>query len=416
MSLFCKAIGDPQNALKMIHVAGTKGKGSVSAMLASIFQANGYCVGLYTSPHLQEFTERIQINGIEITKDEFCELIDSISADIDRLDRISTFEIATAAAILYFKNRAVDLAIIEVGLGGRLDATNIITPELSVITSISHDHTAILGKTLSEIAREKAGIIKPGIPVISASKNKDVNRNILSIASINKSKLYLLDDHIKYKVCSKTINYQKILLFSQIGGTNQISNPSERIDIQLPLVGPHQARNAAAAYLAIKIMQERGWKLLKPFIESGFQHVHWPARFEVISQSPQVIIDCAHNVDSMRYLVRTVKANLKINDVIWLFGVSEDKDIMGMFKVLRRATKVIHLTKSTHPRAASVQKLESLARVVFDDINTYESIDEAFSKISSHMTTGQTLLCTGSIFLASAVRAILKGSPASHEK
>ena len=408
MRNFVKELGDPQDRIKCIHVAGTKGKGSVCAMLANILYKQGYTVGLYTSPHLYEFTERIQVNGKQISKHDFVKSIESMIPAIEKINNIGTFEITTAVAFQYFAQRHVDIAIIEVGLGGRLDATNIITPELCVITSISHDHMAILGKTLEKIAREKGGIIKNGTPVISSSKRKSVENVLKKIAVEKGAKYYQVADYITQQIKHTSIAEQVLEIKTSSGNKMNIFSDIDKLpEIPMPLIGPHQAVNASTAILAIMVLRSLGWIVSEQAIFEGLRTVKWPGRFELISNDPNIVIDCAHNVDSIQKLIATTKTIMNLEKTIWLFGASEDKNIDGMFKYLSSHTKTIYLTKSMHPRAASLDVLKNYAEKYFQKIFLYESSEEAIVSITSNMASDQYLICTGSIFIAAAVRSIL---------
>ena len=406
MQDFADKLENPQDNIKCIHVAGTKGKGSVCAMLANIFHEAGYKVGLYTSPHLQDFTERIQVNGKPITKKDFCTLIDSMLPIIKNTQKISTFEITTAAAFLYFFQQNVDIAVIEVGLGGRLDATNIVKPEISVITAISHDHTAILGRTLVKIAKEKGGIIKNCIPIVSASKNSNVKNTLEEIASKKNAKLFHVNDLIDIKLSDISIKRQTITLnINDALDYEDDASKNKKYIFNLSLVGPHQAENAATVLLTIKILNSAGWKVSDNAIANGFSNVKWPGRFEILSQKPNIIIDCAHNDDSMKKLIKTIHLTLKKGNINWLFGASEDKNIEGMFAILSKTTQRIYLTKSIHPRAASIEMLTGIANKWFKEVFAFETPEKALLYIKGKMDKEDSLICTGSVFIAAAVRS-----------
>ena len=407
---FAQALGNPQDQVRCIHVAGTKGKGSVCAMLASILKASGYRVGLYTSPHMVSFTERIQVDGKEISRDAFCKLIDSLTPAIEKNPNISTFEITTAAAFKYFAQMKVDISIIEVGLGGRLDATNIVIPVLSIITSISHDHTAILGKTFAKIANEKGGIIKEKIPVVCSSTKKSVRTVLNLIAKEKNAEIYFIQDYLTYKTINNTINGQEIKInIHNLPESIEPARVSNSNIFHLPLFGPHQTQNAATAFFASYILKNKGWKINESAIYEGFNTTNWPGRFEKISEFPSIIIDSAHNDDSIRNLIKTTKSVLNHKDLIWLFGASEDKNINGMFKALSTITESIHLTKSEHPRAASLKILRSIAEKWFKNVRVYESPEMAINLLTKEINKRQTIICAGSIFIAAAVRSIVLG-------
>jgi dihydrofolate synthase/folylpolyglutamate synthase len=309
MREFMAALGDPQNNYKILHVAGTKGKGSVSALCASAIKESGIVVGLYTSPHLQDYAERIQVDGIPIPHDDLITLVEEIKPDIAASPEITTFEITTALAFLYFARREVSAAVMEVGLGGRLDATNVCTPEVTVITSISYDHTYLLGETLAEIAGEKAGIIKPGVPLIVSPQSEEALQVIKSIAAELEAPLVQVGEDYQYKQLGRTLQGQNLLVWHKSDQTSEdglasSGNGSDKEPMQLtiPLLGVHQLENAATAYAALQVARQNGIQVTNLGISQGFQSVNWPGRFEILQHDPPVIIDSAHNRDSAKKL------------------------------------------------------------------------------------------------------------------
>jgi dihydrofolate synthase/folylpolyglutamate synthase len=337
---FMDRLGSPQNEYKILHVAGTKGKGSVSALCASAIQESGLKVGLYTSPHLQDYAERIQVDGMPISHADLIALVEEIKPHIAESPEITTFEITTALAFLYFARRGVDTAVIEVGLGGRLDATNVCTPQVTVITSISYDHTYLLGETLAEIAGEKAGIIKTGIPVVVSPQNDDALQVIKSIAAERESPLIQVGVDYLYQQVDKSLGGQRLQVWhkSDQARMDRYSPGGdsgwEPVQLEIPLLGVHQLENAATAYTALQIGRENGIEISNLGIRNGFQNVQWPARFEILRQDPPLIIDAAHNRDSAHKLRIVLDDYYPGIPVILVFGASEDKDILGMYSYL----------------------------------------------------------------------------------
>ena len=279
MFALMELLGNPQTKYPVIHVAGTKGKGSVSALCASALQAAGYHVGLYTSPHLMDYVERIQVNGESISHEQMIELVEEIKPSVAKIPKLTTFEITTALGFLAFAKQNVDAAVIEVGLGGRLDATNIVTPAVSVITSLSYDHMAVLGDTLAKIAGEKAGIIKPGVPVVSSSQKDEPLEVLERIASEKGSRFLLVGRDVKFARLNSSLEGQSLRIteFQPLG---LVQGEHSTLNLQLPLLGEHQVQNAATAYTALKTS---GIMIPDSAIQHGFSQVKWHARFEVSS-------------------------------------------------------------------------------------------------------------------------------------
>jgi dihydrofolate synthase/folylpolyglutamate synthase len=352
-------LGNPQLKFKSIHVAGTNGKGSTSAMIASILKEAGYKVGLYTSPHLFDYRERIDINGRKISKHEFLKglrLVKNITKNprlksgesFPTLQRggfrksqdmqPTVFECLTAVAFWYFAKEKVDYAVVEVGLGGRLDATNVVTPLVSVITNVDYEHTNILGKTLAKIAYEKAGIIKPGIPVVTAEKKREALRVIEEVCRKRGSKLEVVNRKSKApRLRSGQVESRKPLDFAR--GKSKVGI----------LIGSHQKINAACAIAAL---QAAGIKISKRAITTGLKKVRWPARFQVISKKPLTIVDGAHNPAGAKVLRETLQAEFPGKKFSFVVGMQEDKNARGILAELKPVAREIILTRSAHKQSA----------------------------------------------------------------
>jgi dihydrofolate synthase/folylpolyglutamate synthase len=398
-------LGDPHLAYPSIHVAGTKGKGSVTAMCSSILQAGGYRTGMYTSPHLEDYTERIQVDGHPIPHSTLVELVERIKPQIESIPQLTTFEITTALAFLYFKEMGVDAAVIEVGLGGRLDATNIILPVVSVITSISYDHTQVLGKTLTAIATEKCGIIKPSLPVVSAPQDPEAMAVIEYIARERKAPLTVVGRDILARPIQRSINHQ-VAEFRLPSGKDLTINEGafRKLEVVLPLLGDHQVENAAVAYLAIDRFRQNALPISDDQIRDGFSKTYWPGRFEILSQNPPLILDCAHNLESCHQLMLTLQTMFPGYKILLIFGASEDKDIEGMFKELLPSVEQAIFTKSFHPRAISPVQLEQKVKSANILTQVIENVADAVQQALAMASEQQVILVTGSIFVVAEAR------------
>jgi dihydrofolate synthase/folylpolyglutamate synthase len=387
------ALGNPQTKYPVIHVAGTKGKGSVSALAASALSAAGRRTGLYTSPHLLDYCERIQIDGQPIPHADLAALVDEIRPAVARVEKLTTFEITTALGFLYFARRNVAAAVIEVGLGGRLDATNVVMPKVSVITSLSYDHMAVLGNTLAKIAAEKAGIIKRGVPVVSAPQKDEALEVLLRLAAERDAPLTLIGRDINFKPISHSLDGQALELTDDLRRST--------LSLQLPLLGAHQVENAAIAYAALK---DSGLDISDPAIRDGFARVRWPARFEVVRREPPVIFDSAHNQDSFARLCQALDDYFPGRAVYLIFGASEDKNIPGMFAEIAPRLKRLLVTKSAHPRALEPEAIQALARQAGIPNEAAVPVAAALGRaLEMSEKDGSIVLSAGSMFVTAEV-------------
>ncbi len=407
------ALGNPQNQYPILHVAGTKGKGSVCALCAGALQASGRRVGLYTSPHGNEFTERIQINRQEIRPEDLVALVNEIKPAVEAIPELTTFEISTALAFAYFAAQQVDAAVLEVGLGGRLDATNIVTPIVSVITSISYDHTQFLGESLPEIAREKAGIIKLGIPVVLAPQLDAARLPIERIAGERGAPIYHVGQDYLFAPQAHSLSGQSLLIWSageqpladafiESGGSDHDWEP---IRLHIPLLGAHQVTNAATAYTALIVGRDHGLPISDSAIREGFASTRWPARFELLSRQPPLVVDSAHNRDSALKLRHALDDYFPGLPVILIFGASEDKDITGMFNELLPRVRRVITTKSIHPRAIDPQLLVDKAHQFGKPAQAFQTVEKALAEALRLAESESVILATGSLFVAAGIRA-----------
>jgi dihydrofolate synthase/folylpolyglutamate synthase len=396
------SLGNPQNQYPIIHVAGTKGKGSVSALCASALRAAGYTVGLYTSPHLEDYVERIQVNGAPISHEQLVELVEAIKPHVAKIEKLTTFEITTALAFMAFAKYGVNAAVFEVGLGGRLDATNIVMPKVSVITSLSYDHTAILGNTLTLIAGEKAGIIKQGVPVVSSPQKDEALAVVERVAKLKNAELTLVGRDVKFKFIESSLDGQTF----NVEPFDKLRAGS--LTLNVPLLGSHQVENAATAYTALKAS---GIPISDEQIQKGFSQVKWSARFEVVRRDPPVIFDSAHNQDSFAKLNETLETYFPDRKVYLIFGASEDKNIPGMFAELKSRIKKIIVTRADHPRALEVERIQQLADQAGAESEAVTPVKSALARaLELSSKDGSIVLSAGSMFVTAEVMSAWKNN------
>ena len=365
-----KKLGNPHQNFKSIHIAGTNGKGSTSHLLASVLQEVGYKTGLYTSPHLKDFRERIRINGEMIKQESIIQFITDNKNWFSQIG-MSFFEMTVALAFHHFAKEKVDIAIIEVGLGGRLDSTNIIQPELSIITNIGLDHTELLGDSIEKIAREKGGIIKPSTPILIGRKQHQTEAIFDEIAQDNHSKLYY----------------------------------AENCDIESDLKGYYQNENKNTAYTAIKILRTQAWNILDKHIENGFKNVQKNTsligRWMTLGQSPSIICDTGHNVDGVKLIVEQIKKT-NYNELHIVFGVVNDKSIDGILKLLPKKAQY-YFCQAQIPRAMHVDLLFTKAQEYQLTGNCFKSVADAFKSARSVAKENDLIFIGGSTFVVAEI-------------
>jgi dihydrofolate synthase/folylpolyglutamate synthase len=390
-----KAIGDPHRDVQAIHVGGTNGKGSTAAMIASILQKEGYRVGLYTSPHLIRFTERIKVNGKEIEKEEVAALSGWMRERIEEADIPSPFtffDFTTAMAFYYFNQKMVDLAILEVGLGGRLDSTNVVDPLLSIITNISKDHEAYLGNSILKIAKEKAGIIKKGRPLITAATQPQVLRLFSKICREKGSPYFRVGKEFRY-------------VSTEDGGFHYEGLQRKLWGLHLNLRGSHQIINATTALGALEALEDLGYRVSIDAMVAGLKEVDWPGRLEMVVSSPQVILDGAHNPAGARVLKEFLEKEFQYQHLILLIGVMKDKDIESILHLLTPLADHIILTKPNNDRAAAPATLKKALGKDGKRAEIIENLEEAIERGLS-ITGQEDLLCiTGSLYTVGEARA-----------
>lgn len=409
------ALGDPQQAYGITHVAGTKGKGSTSAMIASIVRAAGVRVGLYSQPDLHTFRERIRVDGEVIAGEEVARLtplVQEAHATVgSALGSYITYEVATALMFLAFRELRVQHAVVEVGLGGRLDATNIVEPMVTVITSISFDHMALLGNTLGSIAREKAGIVKRGVPLVCSAQAPEALAVIEAVCSEREAPLI----RVGPAGCAGC-DYRFVLGDADTSGQSfDLSTPEGTLsNLRLNLLGEHQLENAAAAVAAARALRERGLAITDDAIREGLHNAKWPARMQVVGERPWAVVDGAHNADSFAKLFVGLRRHFVYERLILVLGVMSDKDLAAIAREVAQAHPALVIaTPYASARAATP---ESLAETLYAEdaqltVSTAGSSSQALSQALDEAGPNDLVCVTGSLYLAGEALRWFAGRP-----
>lgn len=398
-------LGNPEQKYKTVHVTGTNGKGSVTAMIASVLTEAGIKTGRYTSPHLEDYTERIDVNGVDISRDEFAVAVDQVKDAVEAMvadgaERPTEFEMITAAAFWHFAKVGVEYAVIEVGLGGLVDSTNVIVPEVSVITNVSLDHMKYCGHTVEEIAVQKAGIIKEGVPVVTTAKKPALDV-IARTAYQKHSRLYALDHSFSVKAIEEEdwqpADGQKVSVQETYGYTIQAT---------LPLLGEHQRENCAAAVIALLRLARKDRRITRTAVEQGLTHVQWPGRFQVLKAgATDVVIDGAHNPAGIATFVQTYDDVFGTRPRVFVFAVLADKDYSQMVRELFRPDDVVFCAPAPTPRSADPHTMADLLPCQALGVDSLpEALDLAFAKVPA-----EAVLCiVGSLYMQGEVRQYLR--------
>ncbi len=413
-------LDNPQDRLPILHIAGTKGKGSTAAMMAAILKAARYRTGMFSSPHFERVEERLAINGKPCSAAELVELVAEVRPVVEAMDHEAAaaggmgptyFEIITALALVHFVRRRVDAAVLEVGLGGRLDSTNVCIPRVCVITSISLDHTEQLGDTLEAIAREKAGIVKPGVPVVSGVLAPGPRSVIAEVC--REQVAPLLELGVDF-----TFDYRPAEHLEQSDAPARLDFrwqrppagfvPAEYVDLALPLAGRHQAANAALALAALAPLQQFDRGIDDRAVRRGLADLHWPGRVEVLGRRPAVVVDVAHNVASIEALLETLEESFHARRRHLVFAASNDKDIRGMLQALLPRFDTVALTRYTsNPRSAAPEELARLAHELSGQRPPAFTEPAAAWHAAKAQAEPDDLICvTGSFFIAAEVRRL----------
>lgn len=390
-------LNNPQKGLKCIHIGGTNGKGSVATMISSVLDKAGFKVGIYTSPHLVNFTERIKVNNHEIPESRVTELTDIIYRKIEGTDLardITFFEFTTAVAMLYFLEQGVDFAVLEVGMGGRFDSTNVVNPLVSVITNVSMDHQQYLGNKISDIAMEKAGIIKKDGIVITAATQPSVLALIKEKCLKEKATLYSVGRDIKGR---KTGDGR----FNYYGLENRYSG------LRLSLLGRHQITNAVTALGAIEVLKEKGFRIEDEDIYKGLESAYWPGRLEIVGKEPLIVLDCAHNPAGTNTLRDAISdGTFSFNRLILVLGIMLDKDFRFIISRLAPLADRVLLTKPKMDRSASPRILYEEVKKYNKEAEIYDDVKKAVYFAISHAEKEDMVCVTGSIFTVGEAREL----------
>ncbi len=403
-------LGRPHDRFRSVHIAGTKGKGSTSAMVESVLRTAGYRTGLFTSPHLHSFRERIRVGSQLMSKADLVDLLDRCRPALEAVDGITAFEVMTAMAFKHFAEQGVEWAVVEVGLGGRLDATNVVHPAVCAITSLSYDHVELLGHTLSLIAFEKAGIIKHGVPVVSAPQEPEAMAVIQRVCHDTRAKLTVVGSDWMMERDGFDLSGQTLTIRGPGGDPTFV-------DLRIPLLGRHQSDNATTAVAILQQLRDRGVAISEPAIRAGLLNARWPGRFELLNHEPVLVVDSAHNENSalkLRSALADYFPRPPRRQLCLVFGASSDKDIDGMLRQFLDGSAVagylpadkVIVTKSGHPRSAEPAQLADLVRRLSTQMpisvqpNLSSALREALAWAEPH-----DLVCiTGSIFVVAQAR------------
>ncbi len=402
-----KQLGSPEKQLKFVHVAGTNGKGSTAAFIAGMLGEAGYRTGLYISPYLESFNERIQINRCPISEDKLAELVTSIKPLCHQLSETAVghptqFEIITALAMQYYALEQVDIVVLEVGLGGRFDATNIIPPpEVGVITSIGLDHQAVLGDTIPEIAAEKAGIIKPHMTLVTGVRELEAREVIAAKVEQEAGQLYALDRDFKARDRQYRWNGQSF---------KYLSLADEEQQIQIALNGRHQVDNACVAIAAVEVLNKKGFEVSWEAVKNGISKVNWPGRMEVIRQEPLVILDGAHNSHGTKALKNSLQELARYQKIISVIGILKDKDFAEMIEDIASLSKIVIITAPDYYRAIDTGILVAEALNYCQSVLSVTGVANAVSKAILLAEKNDLVLITGSLYTIGEARTFLRNT------
>ncbi|MBI2885869.1 MAG: bifunctional folylpolyglutamate synthase/dihydrofolate synthase [Chloroflexi bacterium] len=404
MAMLLRRLGDPHLGRVTVHIAGTKGKGSVAAMMASVLEAAGYRTGLFTSPHLCDLRERVRLSGRAISPADLATLVEQLHREVESYHqepvygRITTFELLTALAFLHFQRQGAAAQVLEAGMGGRLDATNVVPqPDLCIITPVSYDHVEVLGATLDAIAGEKAGIIKPGVPVIMAPQD-DAARTVIAQRCYQQgAPLVDVASRAKWARLSQTFEGQSV----------QVRGLKTRFQLTTPLLGAFQAENAAVVALAVEALREHGVAVTRVAVEQGVARVRWPGRLQVLEREPLLLLDGAHNGASARCLCEALQSDFPHRRAILVVATLSDKDQDAIARELAPATDLAIVTRVAHPRATPTEALAAAFRHRNVAVQVADAVASALAVARAEADEADMICATGSLYLAGQVLTLL---------
>ena len=410
MERLLKNLGNPHKKIETVHIAGTKGKGSTATMLARMLEANDYKVGLYTSPHVTSLHERITVDSVMITKKQMLSLINRVHSTIEKMseknDSPTFFEIMTTLAFMHFLDTEVDIAVIETGLGGRLDSTNVINPSVVGITSISIDHQNLLGKTLDKIAREKAGVMKKGVPVITVPQEPEAMRML---------KRQAVSVNAPLSITGKDIDFSYRFESSREHGPHtkiSVTTPTSRFEhLRVPLPGQHQAVNCGLALAMLDKLKSQGYELDDEKSMRGLSRVSMTGRMEIINSDPRMLVDTAHNAASIKALIHAIGQHVPYDSMVVIFGCNGDKDVRGMLNELQYGADKVIFTRSNSPKAVYPQDLSDMYTEICGKMcQTSMSLRESVEIAKSAVCKEDLICITGSFYLVGQAKSQLSSN------
>ncbi len=388
-------LGNPHRKARSVHITGTNGKGSVAAMVASALTVSGYKTGLYTSPHLHTWRERIRVDGEQVSEGQLARLVGGLKPEVEAVNEratygeLTTFELLTALAFAYFGQKGVDFQVLEVGMGGKFDATNVINPEVCIITSISFDHMDVLGDTLTKIAAEKVGIIKPASTVVSSPQPEEVAGVIREACRLGRAQLMQVGSEVTWQGLGFDLNRQRL----------RVQGRRDSYELVIPLLGEHQLANAATAVATLEVLADRGFNISREGITKGLGQVSWPGRFQILSRHPLVVVDGAHNVDAARSLKKSLEQYCDFERAILVIGASAEKDIASLVSELAPLFDRVMVTRSRHPRAMAPALLAAEFARHGIEARVAEDVPSALSQAQALAGEGDLICVAGSLFV-----------------
>lgn len=400
-------LGNPHLKASSVHIAGTNGKGSTAAMIASVLTISGYTTGLYTSPHLHTWRERIRVDGELISEIELTNLVERLKPEVEVVNqkatygRLTTFELLTVLAFAHFVAKEGDFQVLEVGMGGKFDATNVINPEVGIITSISLDHTEVLGNSLAEITAEKAGIIKPGSIVVTSPQPDEATRVVEETCLIAGAQLVRVGSDVTWRGLGFDFNQQRFCVAGRL----------DNYELSIPLLGQHQLANAATAVAALEVLAEKGFNISRDSITNGLAKVNWPGRLQILSRHPFIVVDGAHNPDAAQRLRETLEQYFDFDQAILIIGASDDKDIAGIATQLVPLFNKVIVTRSHHPRPMAPAAIVAEFTKHGVEAQVVDNVPSALSEALALAGERDLICVTGSLFvIAQVIEQVNKGS------